>query len=77
MTAVTDDRLAAGALYPPVAELRSVTRAIATAVARTAVELGIAGIDPGTDPAAAVDGAMWWPEYAPYVPAEDRRMRGH
>jgi malic enzyme len=74
---VTDDRLAAGALYPPVAELRSVTRTIATAVARTAVELGIAGIAPGTDPAAAVDGAMWWPRYAPYVPAADRRMRGH
>jgi malic enzyme len=74
---VTERRLAAGALYPPVAELRSVTRAIATAVARTAVEHGIAGIASGTDPAAAVDGAMWWPEYAPYVPAEDRRMRGH
>ena len=74
---VTDERLARGALYPPVTELRTVTRAIATNVARTAASLGITRA--GTrDPAAvdaAVNRAMWWPDYVPYVPAEDRRSR--
>ena len=38
------DRLAAGALYPPVGDLRAVTRAIAIGVAREAVD-GRAGRD--------------------------------
>ena len=40
-------RLATGALYPPVADLRAVTRAIAVAVAREAVDSGLAGIAGG------------------------------
>ncbi len=74
---VTDERLAAGAIYPPVADLRPVTRAIATAVARTAVGRGIATLSPSADDdiVAAVDGAMWWPDYVPYVLATDRRSR--
>ena len=65
--AVTDERLAAGALYPPVAALREVSRAIAIAVA------GEAG---ASDPEAAVDAAMWWPDYVPYLPARpDERRR--
>ncbi len=62
---VSDDRLATGALFPPIADLRSVSRAIAVCVA-------------GEDRAAEVDAAMWWPDYVPYVPihGEERRRRG-
>ena len=60
---VTDERLAQGALYPPVAALRSVSRAIAVAVA-------------GEAHAADVDDAMWWPDYVPYLPVHvDERRR--
>jgi malic enzyme len=76
--AVDDDRLAAGAIYPPVGRLRAVTRAIAVAVAREAIEAGLAGIDPETDVEALIDGAMWWPAYVPYTPAHhaERRRAG-
>jgi malic enzyme len=64
--AVTDARLAVGALYPPVGDLRTVTRAIAIGVAREAIASGFAGISPDDDIEALIDGAMWWPAYAPY-----------
>ena len=67
--AVTDDRLAVGAIYPPVSGLRAVTRAIATVVAREAVDAGLAGIASDTDIDAVIDRAMWWPVYVPYTPA--------
>jgi malate dehydrogenase (oxaloacetate-decarboxylating) len=69
---VTDDRLAVGALFPPVHDLRRVSRAIAIAVAREAVDAGLAGIEPrdDTELEAAVDAAMWWPAYVPYVAAD-------
>ena len=73
--AVSHERLATGALYPPVADLRSVSRSIAIRVAREAVEAGLAGIDPGTDVDALVDEAMWWPEYVPYSPAHPVERR--
>ena len=77
---VTDERLAAGALYPPVAALRTTSRRIAVVVAREAVAAGLSGAaDRGPfDPEAEVDAAMWWPEYVPYSPArvEERRRRG-
>jgi hypothetical protein len=60
---VSDARLAEGALYPPVTALREVSRRIALAVA-------------GPDHAGEVDGAMWWPDYVPYLPARpDERRR--
>ena len=76
--AVTGDRLATGALYPPVGDLRAVTRAIALEVAGEAVRSGVAGISPDTDLVATVDGAMWWPDYVPYLPARpiERRRFG-
>ena len=73
--AVTDERLAGGALYPPVGDLRAVTRAIATAVAREAVDAGLAGIAPHTDIDALIDDAMWWPVYVPYSPARHAERR--
>jgi malate dehydrogenase (oxaloacetate-decarboxylating) len=70
---VSDERLAIGAIYPTVDRLRPVTRAIALAVAEAARELGLADLADDADLASAVDGAMWWPDYVPYTPAEDRR----
>ena len=66
---VSAERLANGALYPPVDALRPVTRAVALAVAETAVAAGLAGIPDGTDLDAEIDAAMWWPDYVPYEPA--------
>ena len=81
--AVTPDRLETGALYPPVSMLRSVSRSIAIAVAREAIEAGLAGIELTRGGAldaeleAMIDAAMWWPAYVPYErahPAERRRV---
>ena len=71
--AVTDERLASGAIYPPVGDLRSVSRAIASGVAREAVQAGVAGIPLDTDIDALVEAAMWWPDYVPYEPATPAR----
>jgi malic enzyme len=73
--AVTGERLATGALYPPVSDLRAVSRAIAIRVAREAIDEDLAGIDPSTDVEALIDGAMWWPEYVPYRPARPGEQR--
>jgi malic enzyme len=70
---VSDERLASGALYPPVAALRPVTRAITRAVAGEALAAGIADLAPGSDLDAQVDAAMWWPDYVPYVAGPERR----
>ena len=64
---VSDERIAEGALYPPVETLADISRAVALAVAQEAVASGVAGIDPGTDLAAAIDEAMWHPAYVPYI----------
>ncbi|HEX4931577.1 MAG TPA: malic enzyme-like NAD(P)-binding protein, partial [Gemmatimonadaceae bacterium] len=63
--AVTPERLACGALYPSVRDLRSVSRSVAIAVGREAIESGHAGGSPETLEA-EVDAAMWWPQYVPY-----------
>jgi malic enzyme len=64
---VSDERLAAGALYPPIQYLADISRTVAEAVAREAVTSGVAGIAARTDLAAAVDEAMWHPDYVPYI----------
>jgi malic enzyme len=66
---VSPERLAEGALYPPLGTLRGISRAIAVAVAREASASG-AGLPMSQDEIAArVDGQMWWPEYLRYRPA--------
>jgi malic enzyme len=55
---VSKERLAGGALYPALSDLRNVSRAIAVAVA---AECGLSG-----NVEDAVDAAMWWPEYVRY-----------
>ncbi|MEO8437550.1 MAG: oxaloacetate-decarboxylating malate dehydrogenase, partial [Chloroflexota bacterium] len=73
--AVTDERAASGSIYPPVGELRAVTRSIAIGVAREAATTGLAGIPADADVEAVIDGAMWWPAYVPYVPARPSERR--
>jgi malate dehydrogenase (oxaloacetate-decarboxylating) len=72
---VSDARLANSAIYPTVDRLRDVTRAIALAVATAAREDGLGGLPDDENVEAAVEAAMWWPDYVPYEPAEDRRSR--
>jgi malate dehydrogenase (oxaloacetate-decarboxylating) len=57
------DRLAAGALYPRLTDLRPISRAIAVAVAREARDAGFAPIRTDEQIEAAVDAAMWVPAY--------------
>jgi malic enzyme len=66
---VSEERLRTGALYPPVAELRAVARAIAIAVTRTARDDGSGRALSDPEIEAAVDRAMWWPDYVPVDPA--------
>ncbi len=72
---VTDARLETGAIYPQVADLRAVTRAIAVAVASEAVSAGVAGVAADADIEDLVDAAMWWPAYVPYTPARHGERR--
>ena len=65
--ATTPDRLAAGALYPPIPGLREVSRAIAGAVARQAIRDGVATERSDDELDSAIAAAMWWPDYVPYV----------
>lgn len=57
------DRLARGALYPRLSQLRPISRAIAVAVAREARDAGLAPIRTDEQIEAAVDTQMWTPDY--------------
>ncbi|MGB9111461.1 MAG: NAD-dependent malic enzyme [Acidimicrobiales bacterium] len=61
--AVTDDRLAAGAIYPPLDDLRTISRRIAIAVAERARDAGRARIVGHTEIEHDVDAQMWFPDY--------------
>jgi malic enzyme len=61
--AVSQERLDQGALYPSLAELRSVSRRIAISVAREARDQGLARIVTDEEIEAEVDAAMWAPQY--------------
>ncbi len=60
---VTADRVAQGALYPPIADLRRVSRAVAVAVATQARQDGVARLAPDDDIEKTVAAAMWYPDY--------------
>ena len=64
---VTADRLAAGALYPPVSSLRAVTRAIAMRVVCEARDCGVGRGLHDDQIEQAVDDAMWYPAYPRYL----------
>ena len=57
------DRLAAGALYPRLSDLRPISRAVAIAVAREARDAGLAPIRTDEQIEAAVEAEMWIPAY--------------
>ncbi|MDH3500185.1 MAG: oxaloacetate-decarboxylating malate dehydrogenase, partial [Acidimicrobiia bacterium] len=56
---LTEADLQRGMLYPPIAEIRTITRSIAAAVVRAAVDDGVARPDLGDDIAAALDREIW------------------
>jgi malic enzyme len=64
---VTGDLLAAGALYPPIEQVREVSHAVAHAVAEQAVKDGVAA--PIVDIEGIIAATMWDPCYLPYRPA--------
>jgi malic enzyme len=68
-SAVSDERLAQGTLYPPVEALGTISKSVAVAVAAEAAASGLAGIPEDTDLDRAVSDAMWWPDYVPYLRA--------
>ncbi len=64
-----DDLIAQGQLYPDIEDVRTVSRAVAVAVAREAIEEGLA--EPVDDLEEAIDAEMWDPVYLPYRSAGD------
>jgi malic enzyme len=65
---VSDERWAAGGIYPPISELRSIARRIAVAVVRRLRDTGYGRQLRDDDIEPAVDAAMWAPDYRPYRP---------
>ena len=65
---VSPERLAVGAVYPHVNDLRKVSRAIALAVARTARDSGAGRAYRDAQLEEAIDDAIWYPAYVPYQP---------
>jgi malic enzyme len=67
-THVSKERLELGSLYPNQSELRTVSRAVAIAVARCARDCGVGRHFLEEEIEAAVDGMVWNPDYVPYEP---------
>ena len=66
---VSPERLEAGALYPPVSDLRLVALAVAAEVVRQARDTGMGRQIPDERVDAEVAASMWHPEYLPFEPA--------
>lgn len=65
--AVAPELVAAGQLYPSIADVRVTSVAVAKAVAHQAIAEGLA--DPLPDVDQRIEEEMWFPEYLPYRPA--------
>jgi malic enzyme len=61
---VTDDTMKSGSLYPPITDVRAVSRNVALAVIEAAARGGVG--QTLADPESAVEAAMWDPVYVPY-----------
>jgi malic enzyme len=68
---VSGGRLALGAIYPPVGDLRRIARAIAVAVVRRLRDSGYGRQYRDEEIEPAVDEAMWWPAYPRFIPGSD------
>jgi malate dehydrogenase (oxaloacetate-decarboxylating)(NADP+) len=66
---VTEEELEAGTIYPDLAKIRTISLAIASAVARLAWEQGLAQYAEPKDIRQYVRDRMYHPDYRPYVPA--------
>jgi hypothetical protein len=64
---VRPDQLETGTIYPPVSELRVAARAIAEALVFHLRDTGYGRQYHDDQVAEAVDRAMWWPDYLPYL----------
>jgi malate dehydrogenase (oxaloacetate-decarboxylating) len=73
--AVTPDRLAAGALYPDVTGLRSVSVKVAAAVIRKARDLNLGRMIPDDEVEQVVTESMWYPDYLEYDEAGPTESR--
>jgi malic enzyme len=67
---VSPERLAVGALYPAVSELREVSRHIAAKVVCQSRDCGVGRLYRNEEVLDAVDSAMWYPDYLPYGQVE-------
>ncbi len=65
---VGDERIEQGAIYPSLSELRSISRAIAVAVALEARDEGVAPMATDAEIGAAVDRCVWTPRYESIAP---------
>ena len=74
---VTADRVAQGALYPPIADLRRISHAVAIAVAAQARQDGVAQLAPDDDIAKTVTAAMWHPSYPDILDGPAESMPNH
>ena len=63
---VSEERLAEGALYPAVSELREVSRQIAAKVVCQSRDCGVGRLYRDEEVFDAVDSAIWFPAYLPY-----------
>jgi malic enzyme len=66
---VSNERLSNGALYPTVSDLRKVSRQVAVRIVREARDSGLGRAFRDDHIEAAVDAAMWYPDYVRYRPA--------
>lgn len=64
----TDARLEEGALFPPLGSIRDVSIAVGSAVARVALEQGLATREPPEAMEAHLRAAMYRPRYRSYLP---------
>ncbi|HET7235390.1 MAG TPA: NAD-dependent malic enzyme [Actinomycetota bacterium] len=68
--ALTEERLAEGSIFPSQSELRTVSRAVAIAVARCARDCGVGRQFHDDELEAAIDAMVWEPSYVDYEPVE-------
>jgi malate dehydrogenase (oxaloacetate-decarboxylating) len=63
------DAIQRGELYPPLRELRKVSRAVALAVGKHAIDVGVAPRIDAVELERRIDALMWWPRYPEIRPA--------